>query len=240
MPRNSLQVLIAASVANPALEPAFLAALLKERLFVHVPLSDDSGRIRLVQFMRPDGLSVIPVFSDFDRANLAAQGSVRVATVLGRELLEGTRGATLMLDPNDTSCTLYPEEIAALLDEGTALPAPGKASPGERELGPAGSEHEWLGEIAAAAVKHIDQVHALWLAKHVDVTPGFPPILVIVLGVAPAYEERAIRALGLALSSRLPGIGVTVDATTVDLNGEAQPWPVAAGLQPYWSRINVA
>jgi len=29
-----------------------------------------------------------------------------------------TRGATLVLNPNGAACTLYPEEIAALLDRG--------------------------------------------------------------------------------------------------------------------------
>jgi len=37
----------------------------------------------------------------------------------GRMLMEVSRGSTLMLNPNDTSCTLYPEEIAALLETGT-------------------------------------------------------------------------------------------------------------------------
>lgn len=36
----------------------------------------------------------------------------------GRQLFELTHGATLMLNPNGTSCTLYSEEIAALLDRG--------------------------------------------------------------------------------------------------------------------------
>lgn len=65
---NPLQVLIEESASDSTREPAFLTGLLVAPLFVHLPLSDDSGRIRLVQFVRPDGLAVIPVFSDFDRA----------------------------------------------------------------------------------------------------------------------------------------------------------------------------
>ena len=237
MPPNPLQLLIEASVADPSREPEFLAELLEAPLFVHLPLIDDSGRIRLVQFTRPDGLSVIPAFSDFDRANKAAQGNVRVATVPGRDLLTASRGATLMLDPNDTSCTLYPEEIAALLDDGIALPAPVKASSGRAELGPADASYAWLGDLAVAAVEPIDPVCAVWLARRVDVPLGPPPTMVVILSVPPAHEERAIRALGLAFSARLRDTGLTVDATTVDPR-DKQPCPTDFGIQPYWSRTH--
>lgn len=113
-----LDQIIEQAARNPSLEPLFLRALLDAPLYVHLPLSDDSGRLRIVQFTRPDGIAVIPVFTGVDKAETAAQGAVRVARVRGRELLEGTRGATLMLNPNDVSTTLYPEEIALLLDEG--------------------------------------------------------------------------------------------------------------------------
>lgn len=237
MPPNPLQLLIEASVADPSREPEFLAELLEAPLFVHLPLIDDSGRIRLVQFTRPDGLSVIPVFSDFDRANMAAQGNVRVATAPGRDLLAASRGATLMLDPNDTSCTLYPEEIAALLDDGVALRAPLRTSSRPTELEPADVGYAWLGDLAVTAIESIEPVYAVWLARRVDVESSAPPTLVVILAVAQAHEERAVRALGLALSARLRDSGLTVDATAVDPES-GQPCPTGLGLEPYWCRTN--
>lgn len=237
---NPLQELIAASAADPAREPQFLAELLEAPLFVHLPLLDDGEKVQLVKFTRLDGLTVIPVFSAFDRAYLAAQGNVRVATVPGRELMEATRGATLMLDPNDTSCTLYPEEITALLDEGIAVTAPIKTSSGECDLGPAESRHAWIADVAVDAIRHIEGVHVVWLAQRVDQASGAPPNLVVILGLATAQEERAIRALGLALASRLRDSGLTVDATTVDPYEETKAWPIAVGLKPHWQRMRVS
>lgn len=235
---NPLQTLIEASVADPSREPEFLTELLEAPLFFHLPLIDDSGRIRLVQFTRSDGLSVIPVFSDFDRAHRASQGNVRVATAPGRDLLEATRGATLMLDPNETSCTLYPEEIAALLDDGLALSAPVRAPVEEPEVGPAEAAYQWIGDLAVAAVEPIDQVHAVWLVRRVDLPTGVPPTLVVVLSVASHHAERAIRALGLAFSARLRDTGLTVDATSLDPQEEI-PWPTAMGVEAHWCRNGV-
>lgn len=235
MPLNPLQILIEASAADPAREPEFLAELLEAPLFVHLPLIDESDRIRLVQFTRPDGLSVIPVFSDFDRANKAAQGNVRVGTVPGRDLLAASRGATLMLDPNDTSCTLYPEEIAALLDYGVALPAPVRASSDGYTLEPAESAYSWLGDLAVAAVEPLDPVYAVWLARRADTPADAPPSLVVIVAVASAHEERVIRALGIALAAPLDRAGLTVDATTVDPR-DGGPSPTDIGIEPHWCR----
>lgn len=236
MPLNRLQLLIEASIADPSREPDFLNGLLDAPLFVHLPLSDDSSRVRLVQFSRPDGLSVIPVFTDLDRAQRAAQGHVRVATVPGRDLLEATRGATLMLDPNDTNCTLYPEEIAALLDEGMAFSAPIKVPPASPELVPAEENFRWIGDLAASAVEPIDQVQTIWLARRIDMPLDAPPTLVVILGVEPAYAERAIRAMGLAFAAGLRGKDVTVDATAVEPSVSIEPWPTAMGIDPHWTR----
>lgn len=233
---NALQMLIEASIADPAREPEFLLGLLDAPVFFHLPLSDDSGRIRLLQFRRPDGLTVIPIFSDHDRARHAAQGNARVASAPGRELLEATRGATLMLDPNDTNCTLYPEELAALLDEGVALPAPPRAPASTPELVAAGEAYQWVARLVAEAVEGIAQVRAVWLAKRVDVPAGSPPVLVAILGVAPAHAERAVRALGLTLASRVRRGEFTLDATAVDPYATPEPWPTALGIAPCWCR----
>jgi hypothetical protein len=108
---EQLARLQARAIENPMEEPAFFQALLTAVLYVHLPLSDDSGKVRLICFTRPDGITVIPVFSDDVKAHAAARGAARVVAVVGRELFESAPGATWMLDPNDVSCTLYPEEI---------------------------------------------------------------------------------------------------------------------------------
>src|SRR3546814_10503095 len=72
-----------------------------------------------MQFPLPDiGHMVLPFFSEETQARVAAGTTAKVVALTGRDLFELTRGATLMLNPNGTNCTLYPEEIAALLDRG--------------------------------------------------------------------------------------------------------------------------
>ena len=98
-------------------EDAFFKALLKSTVYAHVPLAPPPpGRMRFVQFVRPDnGQTVLPFFSDREQAEFAA-GNVRaIIAMAGRELLEQTRGATLMLNPNVDQIALYPAEVDAIL-----------------------------------------------------------------------------------------------------------------------------
>jgi len=98
-------------------QDAFFKALLKSTVYAHVPLAPSPlGRMRFVQFVRPDnGQTVLPFFSDREQAEVAA-GNVRaILAMAGRELLELTRGATLMLNPNVDRIVLYPPEVNAIL-----------------------------------------------------------------------------------------------------------------------------
>lgn len=67
----ALDVLMQRAITNPSDEPAFLRALLDAELYVHRPEGDDDDRLRIVQFNRPDGLQVIPVFTDLFKARAA-------------------------------------------------------------------------------------------------------------------------------------------------------------------------
>ena len=104
---------------NPEEEPAFFRLLLDACVYAHAPLSDDSPRLRLIQFRHPDGFYVVPFFTSEAKAQIAASGAARIVKLSGRELLAGTPGATFMLNPNDGGCVIYPEEIEALLKTGT-------------------------------------------------------------------------------------------------------------------------
>ncbi len=103
-------------------QDAFFEILLDATVYAHVPSeSPPEGRIRFIQFIRPDnGQTVLPFFSDRDQAAVTAGGDVAIMAMAGRQLFELTRGATLMLNPNRDQVTLYPPEIGALL-EGRSL-----------------------------------------------------------------------------------------------------------------------
>ena len=54
------------AMTDPSREPAFLRALLAAPLFALVPLVEEPGRLRLVTFVTPEGLTVMPLFTDAD------------------------------------------------------------------------------------------------------------------------------------------------------------------------------
>src|SRR3546814_9982695 len=114
-----LDALMRAAFADKAAEPAFFLALLEATVYAHTPRSDRQGRLRFMQFPLPDsGHMVLPFFSEETQARAAAGTTDKVVALTGRDLFDLTRGATLMLNPNGHNCTLYHEEIAALLDRG--------------------------------------------------------------------------------------------------------------------------
>lgn len=114
-----LRALFRAAISHPLAEPPFFTALLEATLYAHAPFKHKPGRIRFCQFVHPEnGQTMLPLFTEEAMAVHAANKIVRVVAMPARELLELTRGATLMLNPNDEHCVLYPEEIAALLDHG--------------------------------------------------------------------------------------------------------------------------
>lgn len=233
MADSLLDRMITRAVADARFEPAVLRTLLEVPLFAHAPLSDDARRLRLLQFTRPDGLTVIPIFGDAEKAQCAAQGAARVIECPGRQLLEATRGATLMLNPNDTSTTLYPEEIAALLDEGAATIAPVRGHVDNTEVCAASLEDRWIGEIAVDALLPVAGATAVHLLQ--AWRRGEPPEqagLLIAVRVSDREAERAARAVGLALaeSRRRP-------ASVIDLVTFAPDEPEPAWLDADASRV---
>lgn len=110
-----------AAIADSAAEDAFFRGLLDATVYAHVPIqAPPAGRIRFVQFKRPDnGELVLPFFSDLKKAEFAARGNVGIIAMEGQNFLElsvgGGVGANLMLNPNDEWLMLYPTEVRAIL-----------------------------------------------------------------------------------------------------------------------------
>jgi hypothetical protein len=223
------------AIADPVREPAMLRALLEAPLYVHLPLSDDSSRVRLICFTRPDGITVIPVFSDRAKADFAAQGAARVLPLRGRELFAAAPAATFMLDPNDTSMTLYPEEVRALLDDGTVVIAPAAFQGEGIVVTPAMDSDRWLGQLLVEVVSAIPAVQAVHLACGRPSDADSASSFVVMVAVTPNHAERVARAVALALaeSPRTPRLGV--DLGTYD-PAEPPKWTSDPSLQPLWQR----
>ncbi|MBS1866800.1 MAG: SseB family protein [Acidobacteria bacterium] len=198
---------------------AFFRALLDAIVYAHVPISDDTGRLRFVQFARPDnGEVVLPFFIDESEAYATTGNSRRVVALQGRVLLQHTLGATLMLDPNGVRCVLYPEEIRELLSTGRVAELHAETIEKDREmlLGPADSVPDWLEPILSRLFPDLPFVETAYLL--VTARPEDPAklTLLILLGVAAAYAERSWRAIATALQTQSAELKLPIDMISYD------------------------
>lgn len=224
------------ALADPRCEPAYLRALLGATLYAHAPISDDSGRLHFLMFTRPDGLTVIPVFTDLASARDAAGGVARVVAVPGRTLLEATRGAVLMIDPNEVGMTLYPEEIAPLLDDGRAAIAPVAAEGPDLELQAPEPGDAWLLDLVTSGLAGITEAERVHLAAaRPKGSDGEADRLLVIAVVPSALAERVSRALAVALSDarRIPRLPVDLATYTPE---EALGASMDGGLRVAWTR----
>jgi hypothetical protein len=216
---NELRRLLQRAMTDPKEEPAFFRALLDATVYAHVPISDDSGRLRFVQFARPDnGELVLPFFATESEAYSTAGDGRRVVALPGRTLLTHTLGATLLLDPNGARCTLYPEEVSALIATGTVAAIESEIVQHEREvlLGPIQSIPEWFKPIWFQLLRKLQHVEKAYLLATAPASEPERLSLLIVLGVAPAFSERTTRALATALTIRGAELRLSIDSVCYD------------------------
>ena len=199
-------------------EPAFFRGLLEATVYAHAPQSDDNPQLRLIQFRHPDGFDALPFFTSEAKAVAAGQSSVRIIALKGRVLLESTRGATLMLNPNDGGCVLYPEEIEALLVTGTVAHIETIRLEVDNPF--IISEHAnpptWLLPLLLTVYAQLPMVKAAYL---LEVAPPSKPeerTLLIALAVPPEHAERAARATITAVQPLCARTGLALDLTTFD------------------------
>ncbi|WP_334180336.1 SseB family protein [Pseudoxanthomonas sp.] len=218
-------------------ERAFIKRLMDAIVYVHAPVSDDARTPRLVQFRHPDGFDAIPFFTSLGKAQVASSAAVKILGVSGRELLSGTRGATLMLNPNDGGVVLYPEEIATWLDRGF-LARVERLAPAEFVVGPAIGAPAWLAPAISRSLEHATFVSSAYLLEtHASAGTEQPPGLLIWLVVDLAFAERAARLVTTAIQPLCAEVDVIIDVAVHDVS---QPLP--AGLDdprilPIFTRI---
>ena len=214
----SLNDLLAHALKDKTLEPTVLLALLDARIYAHVPKAMQGRRLAFIQCPLPEtGRLALPFFSDEKQAWVAAGTSARVVAMTGRQLFEMTRGATLVLNPNGAACTLYPEEIAALLDRGEVaavekLDATGIKPSAFREPDPAPA---WLIDPLIGLYLQLPAVEAAYL---VEVRYSSDPTqeavgLLVAVGVDAAETEHVARATITLIQPLCRAVDVPVDLT---------------------------
>lgn len=201
-------------------QEAVFKALLEATVYAHAPIEGaPPGRIRFIQFVRPDnGQTVLPFFSDQAQAEEPQRKNVSIVAMSGRRLFELTRGATLMLNPNLDHVTLYPPEVNALLEgrelgyfakhtlaEGTSVSACPPSVPTDgldialRDL----FEREHAVKAAYLVEMHREDGHA-------------QKALLLAVIATPAYHERLLQLATLALKTNPVDLALPLDMLFVE------------------------
>lgn len=204
---------------NRELEPAFFRCLLDARIYAHAPVSDDNPRLRLLQFRHPDGFHAVPFFTSLEKARRLPAGiPAKVVSLQGRQFLELTLGATVMINPNDGGCVLYPEEIGALLKNGTFARIE-KFDPEAQAPFFVLEECEPPAWLISALITLYEGLPFVEVAYLLNVAPSKHPeqhTFLIVVGVAKEHAERTARATITALQSAVAKADIPLDLTSFD------------------------
>lgn len=195
-------------------EVVFFHLLLNAKVYAHAPISDNHLRTRLIQFKHPDGFYAVPFFTSLSKALFASGPSVRIVESTGRELLQGTPGATFMLNPNDGGCVLYPEEVVALLKDGSIARVETLEHDDSEPLEALAEANPpvWLKSRLMALYMGMPSVRAAYLLE-------LPPLdggsrFLVAMGVDPLHAERAVRASTTAIHKKCAEEGICLDIST--------------------------
>jgi SseB protein N-terminal domain len=245
---NSLDRLLENAQKDSRYERAFFRALLETIVYAHIPITDriDNGRIRFIQFHRPEnGQLVLPFFTDEKKSRVAEGTTVRSVALSGREFFEITRGATLMMNPNDHRCVLYPEEIATLLQAGE-IATIAEFTPGEENSMAVGVPMEappaWLLEALLSAARDLLYIERVYVAAIYDTSDA--PRQISFLAAICAEKgngERAMHAINNAIQPlcRSHG-GPSVDLMYFEISDETPSWVTGLALDPCYDRTPMA
>jgi len=234
---SQLDALLQQSLKDKTAERAFFRALLDATVYVHAPISDDSRNLRLIQFTRPDGLTVLPFFSDSTQATAATGNAVRVVPLTGRVFLEATRGATLMLNPNGIHCTLYPEEIAALLDKGEVATFEKLVVPDtEFQFSVPKPTPTWLLKRLTKLYAQLTFVEAAYLIETRSPQDLNHSWLLIAVKAPKLDAERVARATITDVQPHCRKRQASVDIMSLDSTKESLDWIARVGIEPFYER----
>lgn len=215
---------------------AFFKTLLDATVYAHVPAEPPpEGRVRFIQFVRPDNRqTVLPFFSDRQQAEVAAAGKVGIVAMAGRKLFELTRGATLMLNPNLDRVTLYPPEVSALLQGRTLGGIAKETLEAEEEVGVClpSVPTDALVLALRGLYEREPSVRAAYLVEVHRGPDDSDVFLLLTVVVSTGHNERIVQLTTLEIDSLSPPSSLPVTMTCV-LPDESLPDLCHHGIQFY-------
>lgn len=236
--QSELNRLLEASIADRTKEPEFFRALLDATVYAHAPKADRGSRVRLIQFHAPDGELLLPFFSDYGKADVAARGNVRILALKGRQLLESTQGATLILNPNNHWCKLYPEEVRVLLRTGDVAIVESDNYEERTKIAVSAPEDvpEKLLEVFRSILAMLPDVEAAYLVDmrfepHLD-----HPNWVVAVRTPKAMCTRVCRAILAELQSRPTLTDKPLSLLTLPTEDPTPDWAAELNPEPIYRR----
>ena len=221
---NILEIGLELAASEPAHRPEFYRLLLESTIFIlgsSGQLTEaDEGLITLkaktpievVNWIRPDGSSVIPFFSSLRALQLAITSDEKYLALPARTFFEITRGAELILNPrSEFGKEFTAAEVEALLTEGVNQVATPMVAEKATEvlLGqPANYPTAMVASLITLLGKH-SNVRAAYLALMHDTSRDEKPHLIVGIDAEGDFEN-VIREAGTVASDTAPA-GEPVD-----------------------------
>ena len=191
---NILEIALELAASEPAHRPEFYRLLLESTIFIigssgQLTEGDEglitlkaNTKIEVVNWVRPDGSSVIPFFSSLRALQLAITSDEKYLALPARTFFEITRGAELILNPrSEFGKEFTPTEVEALLTEGVNQVATPMVAEKATEvlLGqPANYPKNMVASLTTLLAKH-SNVKAAYLAQIYNRSHDEKPHLIV-------------------------------------------------------------
>ena len=238
----TLNQLLAKAGEGESEEAAFFQALMKANVFAHAPVDDPVSRpIRFIQFSDPEtGQALLPFFTDRPKAQACVGTTRKIVTVQGRQFLQATLGATLILNPNDQHCILYPEEMAALLQtERLARIDKTEVEAGREPLvGAPNAVPGWLVDLLTGTLARLPFIDIAYVASLHSRERERPSIPLLALGTPKGLGERAVRAVITAIQPVCRLHHYSLDIVHFVEPSERPTWAEALQLAPVYAKAH--
>jgi len=231
---NILEIALELAASEPAHRPEFYRLLLESTIFIlgssgQLTDGDDEGLVTLkantpievVNWIRPDGSSVIPFFSSLRALQRAITSDEKYLALPARTFFEITRGAELILNPrSEFGKEFTSTEVEALLTEGVnKLATPMVAEKATEVLlgQPANYPTAMVASLTTLLGKHRN-VRAAYLALMHDTSRDEKPHLMVGIECDDEFEN-VVREAGTVAADTAPA-GEPVDLIRV-IRGES-------------------
>lgn len=212
---SQLEQLFQRAHASHISEAEFYTRLMQAMVYVHVPVYDDCKNVRLIQFRHPSGFDVIPLFTSAERCARAGSNAVEALRLPCIDLLNATRGATLMINPNDGGPLLYPEEIAVLLEKGTLETFEKLDQAGSCDVRPAMNPPDNIVDALRAGATSTTFIKDVYLLEKREAGSD-ETMLFVYVGACTTHLERAARHMIQVLQNLSPPPQVAIDVAVYD------------------------